>query len=58
MSAKEVYRQGGVVPAVRLEAPGKSHLRRLAYVLNLPQNVGRAQLIGGVSSGVYGPATR
>jgi hypothetical protein len=56
MSAKEDYRRGGAVPAVGLEPPGKSHLRRFAYIFNPPQNVGRAQLMSGMSGGVHGPA--
>jgi hypothetical protein len=56
MSAKGVYHRGGAVPAVRLEPPGKSHLQRLAYIFNTPQNIGRAQLMCGMSSGVHGPA--
>jgi hypothetical protein len=56
MSAKVVYRRGGAVLAVRLEPPGKGHLRRLAYIFNPSQNVSRAQLMCGVSSGVHGPA--
>jgi hypothetical protein len=50
VSAKEVYRRGRAVPAIRLKPPGTGNLRRLADVLNPPQNVGRAQLMCGVSS--------
>jgi hypothetical protein len=56
MSAKEVYRRGGAVSAVRLKPPSKGNLRRLADILNPPQYVGGAQLMRGVPSGVHGPA--
>jgi hypothetical protein len=54
--AKEVYHRGGAVPAVWLEPPSKDYLRGLADILNPPQNVGGAQFVHGVSSGVHGPA--
>jgi hypothetical protein len=53
---KEVYRRGGAVSAVWLEPPGKGDLRGLVDIFNPPQNVGGAQFMRGVSSGVHGPA--
>jgi hypothetical protein len=53
--AKEVYHQGRAVPAILLKPPSKSDLRGLADILNPPQNIGRAQFMRGVSSGVHGP---
>jgi hypothetical protein len=55
MLAKEDYRQGGMVPAVGLEPPGNGHLQRFAYIFNPPQNIGRAQLMSGMSGRVHGP---
>jgi hypothetical protein len=42
--------------AVWLEPPSKGDLRGLADIFNPPQNVGGAQFMHGVSSGVHGPA--
>jgi hypothetical protein len=56
VSAKEVYRRGRVVSAVWLEPPSKGDLRSLADIFNPPQNVGGAQFMRRVSSGVHGPA--
>jgi hypothetical protein len=56
VSAKEVYHRGGAVPAVWLKPPSKGDLRGLADIFNPPQNVGGAQFMRGVSSGVHGPA--
>jgi hypothetical protein len=54
--AKEVYRRGRAVPAIWLKPPSKGDLRGLADIFNPPQNVGGAQFMRGVSSGVHGPA--
>jgi hypothetical protein len=40
-----IYHWGGPIPAVWFKPPGKGGLRRLADVLNPPQNVSQGQLM-------------